>query len=290
MWTLSTIILHVDSVHLIELREPDDVYAVHHAEATMTAAPPRPSGRRPPGQVRSALIAAGLDLARAGGPDAVVLREATRRVGVAPNAVYRHFADLDALLADVGAAAMGELARRMREQVAAVPVGGDPKETAIARLGALGEAYLGFATDETGLFETAFAVPRHLEYAAGTAGEGPGPMPFQLLGAALDDLVAAGVLPAGRRPDAEYPVWSCVHGLAVLVTRGPLRDMPEELRPPRRRPAVRVHHPRPVTACASARRETNLAARASRAARAAASSCRACSPSGVRPPISKTRQ
>ena len=71
-------------------------------------------------------------------------------------------------------------------------------------------------------------MPRHLEYAAGTAGEGPGPMPFQLLGAALDDLVAAGVLPAGRRPDAEYPVWSCVHGLAVLVTRGPLRDMPED--------------------------------------------------------------
>ena len=31
-----------------------------------------------------------------------------------------------------------------------------------------------------------------------------------------------------RRPDAEYPVWSCVHGMAVLVTRGPLRDMPED--------------------------------------------------------------
>ena len=194
----------------------------------MTAAPPRPSGRRPPGQVRGALIAAGLELARAGGPSAVVLREATRRVGVAPNAVYRHFADLDALLADVGIAAMGELARRMREQVAAVPGNGDPRQTAIDRLGALGEAYIGFATEETGLFETAFAVPRHLEYAAGTAGEGLGPMPFQLLGAALDGLVAAGVLPAQRRPDAEYPVWSCVHGMAVLITRGPLRDMPAE--------------------------------------------------------------
>jgi AcrR family transcriptional regulator len=194
----------------------------------MTAAPPRPSGRRPPGQVRSALIAAGLELARAGGPSAVVLREATRRVGVAPNAVYRHFADLDALLAAVGIAAMGELARRMREQVAAVPGNGDPRQAAIDRLGALGEAYIGFATEETGLFETAFAVPRHLEYAAGTAGEGLGPMPFQLLGAALDELVAAGVLPAQRRPDAEYPVWSCVHGMAVLITRGPLRDMPAE--------------------------------------------------------------
>jgi len=196
-------------------------------DAIMSAAPPRPSGRRPPGQVRSALIAAGLELARAGGPDAVVLREATRRVGVVPNAAYRHFADRDALLAGVGVAAMGELARRMREQVAAVPEHGDPKQVAIARLGALGVAYLDFAMDETGLFETAFAVPRHLEYAAGTAGEGLGPMPFQLLGAALDELAAAGVLPAERRPDAEYPVWSCVHGMAVLITRGPLRDMPE---------------------------------------------------------------
>src|SRR5262245_21868487 len=153
----------------------------------MDVASSRPSGRRPPGQVRGALVAAGLELARAGGPDAVVLREATRRVGVVPNAAYRHFADRDALLADVGVAAMGELARRMREHVAAVPEHQDPKETALARLGALGEAYLEFAMDETGLFETAFAVPRHLEYAAGTAGEELGPMPFQLLGAALDE-------------------------------------------------------------------------------------------------------
>jgi AcrR family transcriptional regulator len=191
----------------------------------MSAAPSRPAGRRPPGQVRSALIEAGLELARAGGPDAVVLREATRRVGVVPNAAYRHFADRDALLADVGAAAMGELARRMRAQVATVPGDGDPKQVAIARLRALGVAYLDFAMQETGLFETAFAVPRHLEY---TADPGHGPMPFQLLGTALDELAAAGVLPAGRRPDAEYPVWASVHGMAVLLTRGPLREMPEQ--------------------------------------------------------------
>jgi AcrR family transcriptional regulator len=205
-----------------------EVYAVHHEGAVMSAAPPRPSGRRPPGQVRSALIAAGLELARDGGPDAVVLREATRRVGVVPNAAYRHFADRDALLAEVCVAAMGELARRMREQVAAVPARGDPKRVAIARLQALGVAYVNFAMRDTGLFETAFAVPRHLEYAAGALGDGLGPMPFQLLGAALDELVAAGVIPAERRPGAEYPVWASVHGMAVLVTRGPLRGMPEE--------------------------------------------------------------
>jgi AcrR family transcriptional regulator len=194
----------------------------------MTAELPPPSRRRPAGQVRNALIAAGLELARAGGPDAVVLREATRRVGVVPNAAYRHFADRDALLAEVCVAAMDELAARMQEQVAAVPDGRDTKQSAIARLGALGVAYLDFATRETGLFETAFALPRHMEYAAGDTADGHGPTPFQLLSSALDELVTAGVLPAERRPDAEYSVWSSVHGMAVLITQGPLREMPAQ--------------------------------------------------------------
>lgn len=50
------------------------------------------------GDLRRALLDAGIELARSGGPDAVVLREATRRAGVAPNAAYRHFASREALL------------------------------------------------------------------------------------------------------------------------------------------------------------------------------------------------
>ncbi|MGC1566066.1 MAG: hypothetical protein WA794_08620, partial [Trebonia sp.] len=53
---------------------------------------PQAQRRRPRGAVRDGLVAAGLELARAGGPEAVVLREATRMVGVVPNAAYRHFA------------------------------------------------------------------------------------------------------------------------------------------------------------------------------------------------------
>ncbi|MDQ6716487.1 MAG: TetR/AcrR family transcriptional regulator, partial [Actinomycetota bacterium] len=50
------------------------------------------------GDLRRALVLAATSLARAGGPDAVVLREVTRQVGVSANAAYRHFADRDALL------------------------------------------------------------------------------------------------------------------------------------------------------------------------------------------------
>ncbi|MEV0375923.1 helix-turn-helix domain-containing protein, partial [Streptomyces sp. NPDC050636] len=65
------------------------------------------------GDLRNALIKAGLDLAREGGPEAVVLRAVTRQAGVVPNAAYRHFADRGALLHAVSQAAMAQVARTM---------------------------------------------------------------------------------------------------------------------------------------------------------------------------------
>jgi AcrR family transcriptional regulator len=182
--------------------------------------------RRPRGAVRDGLIAAGLELARTGGPDAVVLREATRMVGVVPNAAYRHFADRDELLAAVCAAAMGELADRMAAGVARVP--GDHGDAAAARqrLGAIGTAYLEFAREEPGLFATAFALPQQHDYRAPGDGTGRDRTPLGQLRTVLDELVDAGVLRRQRRDGIEYPIWSAVHGLAVLTGQGPLRDIP----------------------------------------------------------------
>ncbi len=180
--------------------------------------------------MRDGLVAAGLELARTGGPDAVVLREATRMVGVVPNAAYRHFADRDELLAAVCAAAMRELADRMAAGVARVPgQHGDPA-AARRRLGAIGAAYLQFAREEPGLFATAFALPQRHAYDAPDGATGPERTPLGQLRAVLDELVDAGVLGRRRRDGIEYPIWSAVHGLAVLTGPGPLRDMPEATR------------------------------------------------------------
>ena len=173
------------------------------------------------GDLRRALIAAGIALARAGGPDAVVLREATRRAGVVPNAAYRHFANRQALLDAVRAAALSSLAAAMEAELARVGRDLAPAAGAQARLRAIGAAYLRFAVQETGLFRTAFATPGD---PPGSGGGDREPGPFQLLSAALDDLVASGALPAERRPDAEYLAWSAVHGLAMLVIEGPLHS------------------------------------------------------------------
>ena len=186
--------------------------------------------RRPRGAVRDGLVAAGLELARTGGPDAVVLREATRMVGVVPNAAYRHFADRDELLAAVCAAAMRELAARMAAGVALVRGKHGDAAAARLRLRAVGTAYLEFAHEEPGLFATAFAVPQQHAYGAPDSGTGPEGTPLGHLRAALDELVDAGVLQRRRREGIEYPVWSAVHGLAVLAGQGPLRDVPDATR------------------------------------------------------------
>jgi AcrR family transcriptional regulator len=182
--------------------------------------------RRARGAVRDGLVAAGLELARTGGPDAVVLREATRMVGVVPNAAYRHFADRDELLAAVCAAAMRELATRMAAGVARVRGKRGDAAAALRRLRAIGLAYLEFAREEPGLFATAFAVPQQHAYGAPDGEPGQERTPLGHLRAALDELVEAGVLQPRRRDGIEYPIWSAVHGLAVLVGQGPLRAVP----------------------------------------------------------------
>jgi AcrR family transcriptional regulator len=151
-------------------------------------------------------------------------------VGVVPNAAYRHFAGRDELLAAVATAAMRELAARMAAGVGRVRGKyGDPA-AARRRLRAIGRAYLEFAREEPGLFVTAFAVPRQHGYDARADRTGQDPLPLDQLRAVLDELADAGVINRQRRAGLEYPIWSTVHGLAVLTGQGPLRELPDDTR------------------------------------------------------------
>jgi len=185
------------------------------------------------GNLRETLVEAGVELARTGGPDAVVLRAVSRQAGVSHNAAYRHFADHDELLDAVAARCMAELAHLMGERTRAVRIR-DPARRAQARLEAIGRAYIDFAVGEPGWFRTAFA--GHPAAPGGRAAPPPEDDPYALLSARLDELVEVGVLPAERRPGAEQAAWSMVHGLSNLLLDGPLR----ELSPEEREDAVRT--------------------------------------------------
>jgi AcrR family transcriptional regulator len=175
------------------------------------------------GDLRNALTHAAAELAREGGPEAVVLREAARRVGVTPTAAYRHFDGQRDLLGTVKWQAQAVLASTIEEALNGCADEPDPGRRAIARLRASGRAYLEFAFTEPGLFNTAFCHDRDIpqDDLPGYTEAGA----FMLLSALLDELLAAGLMPTGRRPMAEFGAWSAVHGLAVLVLDGPLNGL-----------------------------------------------------------------
>ncbi|MEI3844511.1 MULTISPECIES: TetR/AcrR family transcriptional regulator [Microbacterium] len=176
------------------------------------------------GDLAAALVEAAVELTREGGPDALTVREATRRVGVSPNAAYRHFPHRDALLEATADAIQARLAAAMAAQEGATPV---------ARLRRVGRAYVDFALAEPGWFAVAFF-----------GGRPPGPAQlaqspaYGALIDALDALVAEGAVAPASRDDAAWACWATVHGFAELALHGPLVDTaPPELR---RRAAVAI--------------------------------------------------
>jgi AcrR family transcriptional regulator len=139
---------------------------------------------------------------------------------VSHSAAYRHFADREALLAEVSRHARSELAAEMRRRVARAK---GPRQ----RLRAVGTAYIDFALTEPGLFRTAFTShpatsPVADQDRANAGSPGDGADPFDILSEVLDQCQAAGLLNPHRRPGAEIATWSAVHGLAGLLLDGPL--------------------------------------------------------------------
>ncbi|HEX4559950.1 MAG TPA: TetR/AcrR family transcriptional regulator [Mycobacterium sp.] len=183
-------------------------------------------GRRKPyhhGALHAALVDASIALAREGGPDRVILREAARAAGVSHSAAYRHFADREALLAEVSRHARNALAAEMRSRVKRAR---DPRQ----RLRAVGTAYVEFALTEPGLFRTAFTShPATQTTPPEPNSDTDSGEPFEILGQALDDALAAGLLDPKRRPGAEIGAWSAVHGLANLLLDGPLPTTKAEI-------------------------------------------------------------
>jgi len=180
------------------------------------------------GDLRNALITAGLEMARVGGPDAVVLREATRQTGVSPNAAYRHFAGQAELLDAVRSACLSRVAAAIEDEMKKCRAGRDLRAFARKSLRAVGIGYLGFAMREPGMFRTAFSVPPPVESPDPANTASMGLNAFQLLSLALDRMQESGLLSKKARNGAEYLAWSTVHGLALLVLEGPLHKMPHK--------------------------------------------------------------
>jgi AcrR family transcriptional regulator len=158
------------------------------------------------GDLRQALVAAGIKLLRDKGRGALTLRACARAAGVSHAAPQHHFASLDDLLAEIAA-------RGFEEFVKALNIGSDAAETPALRLEAMGRAYVKFALDNAAIYDLMFRQAArelsspHLREAAQAA--------WRQLETAVANLLSSAP-PSELATNAAF-VWSTVHGLATLL-------------------------------------------------------------------------
>jgi AcrR family transcriptional regulator len=109
------------------------------------AAEPARRGRYHHGGLPDALVETTIALIGERGTAAFSMAEASRRLGVAASAPYRHFADRDALLAAVAVRAAALLGEMLARQAAS----GSPEQ----RLATAAETYVRFADEQRALFQ-----------------------------------------------------------------------------------------------------------------------------------------
>jgi AcrR family transcriptional regulator len=169
------------------------------------------------GDLRAALVRAGLEILREKGMAGLSLRAIAARVGVSHTAPRNHFAGLDGLLAAIVAEGFRMHADAMRAGVEGAPPGR-------ARLTAAVEGYTRFARENPALFQLMFSprVPKGLDPEAAEAGAES----YAVLRGIAEGLDWPRPGPEQSEPvealRSETMLWCLAHGFAALELDGQL--------------------------------------------------------------------
>ncbi|WP_251970490.1 TetR/AcrR family transcriptional regulator [Sphaerotilus microaerophilus] len=175
------------------------------------------------GDLRAALLAVGDELLDEGGPVAVTLREAARRLGVSATATYRHFRDRDAYLGALAVLGFEAFGQAMNEAFQATQARADASP-----LQAMGLAYVRFAVARPGRFRLMFG-PAVADRSAHPA------LQQAIEQASLAFRCAASAKTGPGGPTDQQAVltmlkaWALVHGLSQLVIDGMLPGQEPEM-------------------------------------------------------------
>ena len=155
------------------------------------------------GNLRDALLAAGLEALEGAGGRAPSLRELAREVGVSPTAVYRHFPDKQALDKALAREGLGLLGRE--QSAAAAKAGGGA-----AGFAETGRTYVRFALAHPALFRLMFTQGQPIDH---TVHADP-----------ARELLTANTQALASDPEKAETLalqaWSIAHGIAMLMLDG----------------------------------------------------------------------
>ena len=165
------------------------------------------------GDLRDALVKAGMGLLEQRTSQQLSLREVARTVGVSATAVYRHFPDKEALMR----AMAGRGFVMLGEMQAGAAAGLDQPDAFIAA----GVAYVRFALRNPAVFRVMFSCPPPRDLFSEAPDEQAAPL--QILRGNVAALVAPGeeqIAVHEARKIASISAWALVHGLATLLLDG----------------------------------------------------------------------
>jgi len=169
------------------------------------------------GDLHRALIATALKLVEESDVSALTLREVARRAGVTHGAPYHHFKNKAALLAVL--AEEGYRALYTEQLRAAAKAGADP----VARLQAIGNAYVRFAVHHPGHFRVMFRT-NPADWSDHPSLAEVVQLPWALLTSTAEEIQRTRQLTV-KPEEFVLSSWAMVHGLATLWVDGPLRYM-----------------------------------------------------------------
>lgn len=171
------------------------------------------------GDLKQALIEAGLKLLREEGVVTLTLRSVARAAGVSHSAPYAHFSDKQALLAAISTRGFFTLLERLA---------GTAKQFSSNPADLVSETawtYTRFAIEEPALFKLMFSGILEDEHSYPEF-MGAVRQTFHHLVGVVETCQAAGVLPAGEPEELAVAVWSLVHGFVSLFLE---RQLPGQL-------------------------------------------------------------
>lgn len=167
---------------------------------------------KPAEDLRRSVLDASLALISEKGLAGLSMREAARRAGVSHQAPYHHFGDREGILAAIVAEGFEQLAADCHRALEGLD---DP----IARLEAIGRAYIGFALKQPAHFKLMFR-SEHVSHERHGEMLAKGDTAFDLLIRTARAAARGGV---GEENDAlAITSWGLAHGIATLLLEGKL--------------------------------------------------------------------
>ncbi len=169
------------------------------------------------GDLRNALVAAGVEMVATEGEQGLSMRKLAKRAGVSHNAPYMHFTDKEALLAAIAEEGFHLLTDAVQAAVAAA--GNDWYEQLLAG----SQAYVHFALDYPSHFRMmfrAYEVESYPALAAASSGA------LETLRALVEAGQRSQVVINGDSKQLATMTWSLLHGIATILA---VQKMPPDV-------------------------------------------------------------